>query len=77
MSLKASSKLSSTNKGTASRSKEVIIPRLLILARPYPGYCVQFCAVAEREAIYEIELVQWRAAKIVRGLKHTCNVKRS
>ena len=68
--MKVNSKLSYTNKDIASRSKEAIIPLFLILVRPYLEYCVQFCATADKKTIDEIEQVQWRAAKMVRGLKH-------
>lgn len=51
-------------------------PYLEVFLRPYLEYCVQPCASANNKVIDEIKQVQWRAAKMVRGLKHSPCEKR-
>ena len=67
---KANGKLECTKKSMASGLKDVILPLYSALLRPHLEFCVQFWVPQFKKERKLLGRVQWRAAKMIKGLEH-------
>jgi len=67
---KASSILGCIKRSVASRLREVLLPLYSALGRPHLQCCGQCCAPQFKKDEELLERVQWRAARVMRGLEH-------
>ena len=67
---KASGTLGYVRGSGASRWREVLLPLCSALVRPHLECCVQCWAPQFKRDREPLERVQWRVAKMMRGLEH-------
>ena len=65
---KANAILGCINRSTVSKSCEVLVPRYSSLVRPHFEYCVQFWTPHFKKDADQLEQVQRRVARMIRGL---------
>jgi len=67
---KASCVLGCIKRSVASKSREVIVSSYSTLMRPHREYCFQLCGHEHKKDTDQLEQVQMRATKMIRGMEH-------
>ncbi|PKU43992.1 hypothetical protein llap_5711 [Limosa lapponica baueri] len=67
---KANHILDCMKRSMASRSRELILLLYSSLVRSYLEYCIHLWSPQHRKDMDQLEPVQWKATRMIRGLEH-------